>query len=89
MSSVGNPIHSYSREKVLIELRTCVLHVTTQLLQEANNGKPPESHLTLDSVIEDHLASEIALADIERLDRARPGLRAAFVRWIVSRKARS
>jgi hypothetical protein len=86
VNSPDNPLQPSSREKVLIELPTCVLHVTTQLLEEANEGEPPESHLTLDSVIEDHLASEITLDDIERLEHTCPGLRAAFVQWLANRK---
>lgn len=85
MSSLHHPTESCRREKVLIELSTCVLQVTTQLLEEANEGEPPESRLTLDSIVEEHLASEITLADVERLDRARPGLRAAFLRWALAK----
>lgn len=85
MNPLQNHIESCTREKVLIELPTCVLQVTNDLLAEANEGEPPASCLTLDSTIEDHLASEITLADVERLDRARPGLRAAFVQWLTRR----
>jgi hypothetical protein len=86
VNSLQKQIESCSREKVLIELPTCVLQVTKDLLAEANEGEPPASCLTLDSVVEDHLASEITLADVERLDRARPGLRAAFVQWLTRRR---
>ena len=85
MKSLRESIDRHGREKVLIELPSCVLYMTTQLLEEANEGEPPSSRLTLHSVIEDHLASEITIADVERLDRAHPGLRAAFIPWLTRR----
>jgi hypothetical protein len=69
-----------------VELSRVLVTITNHLLQDANEGEPPHEHLSIADVIEDHLASEITLDDVDRAERAVPGTRAQFLRWLSRRR---
>lgn len=68
-----------------VELSSVLVTITNKLLRDANEGEPTHEHLTIRSVLEEYLASELTLDDVERVARTIPSVRDAFRLWLTAR----
>lgn len=70
------------RETLQLELPRFLIRAFEQQIAEANDGAPDEERVTLEHFIEYHLAEQLSIADVAKLEREVPGISAAVWHWL-------
>ena len=71
-----------SRQTLTIELPRFLIRAFEQQIETVNRNAAKEARITLEHLIEHHLADHLSIAEIAHLEPDVPGLTAAVSEWI-------
>jgi hypothetical protein len=71
-----------SRQPLTIELPRFLIRAFEQQVAEANADSTDDNHVTIEHVIELHLAEQLSIAHVANLERDVPGISQAVWQWL-------